>query len=111
MGRGGRVNKLNKEIAHIKWQLYSPKANTPWKATARLQAMLDFYQQQLKQIKENPTPHAHSVNIKNINVINDKTKTTPPPKSKVPQYVERCPRDCPGPLDSPHCRSTCLVRQ
>jgi len=52
----------------------------------------------IKQKK--PLTPAHSA----IKVIN--TKITPPPPKPLPKREKTCPKDCPGPLESPHCEMT-----
>jgi len=100
--RGGQKSKITKRIAHIKWLLYT---NTPpaWATAQKLTAELDFLKETLQQRK--PNTATHSANIK---VINEKLINKPQSPKPLPKRPDVCPNDCPGPLFSAHCKSTCM---
>lgn len=101
--RGGLKNKIIKRIAHIKWLLYTNKTPPPWATAQKLTAELDFLKETLQQRK--PQTATHSARIE---IINNKVKKKPPSPKPLPKKPAACPNDCPGPLYSPFCESTCL---
>jgi len=79
--------------------LFKKQPPPPWATAQKLQDELDFLNSSLEQKK--PLTPAHSA----IKVIN--TKITPPLPKPLPKREKTCPKDFPGPLDSPFCQMTC----
>jgi len=102
--RGGLKNKVNKRIAHIKWLLYTKTPPPAWITAQKLQSELDYLKTSLEV--KNPIHATHSANIQ---VINNVKLTKPPSPKQLPKRPKLCPKDCEGPLNSPHCEYTCAA--
>jgi len=95
-------HKISKRIAHVKWLLFKKQPPPPWATAQKLQSELDFLKSSIEQKK--PLTPAHSA----IKVIN--SKITPPLPKPFPKREKTCPKDCPVPLESPHCEMTCAEK-
>jgi len=102
--RGGVKTKVNKRIAHIKWLLFTKTPPPAWSTAQKLQSELDYLKASLLTFKH-PITKAHSA-IKSIDTKSNTNLNIPKP---LPKRQDACPRDCPGPLESAHCKSTCML--
>ena len=103
MARGGVKNKINKRIARLKWLLYANPTPPPWATAQKLQKELDFLKSTL--LEKKPITPTHS-NIKTL-ICKTTNKTLPHQPKEIPKEKEKCPGDCPGPLESVSCKYTC----
>lgn len=104
--RGGVKRKIKKRISHIKGLLY---ANTPppvWATVQKLQAELDYLKSSLEH--KIPNPAGHSAKIKNVNA---KLLIKHLSSKQLPKRPDVCPSDCPVPLYSGACKSTCMLTE
>jgi len=83
------------------WLFFKNQTPPPWATAQKLQEELDFLNPSL--VNKKLIAPAHSV----IKTINKDTKITPPLPKYIPKRIKVCPKDSPGPLESPFCKSTC----
>lgn len=107
--RSGVVKRLKARKAEILKLLNS--GDIKWTQSVKIHAEVEYIKKVLNErINQNkttntPTKSTYSA-IRNIAKTN-KTQS-PPRKTEIPKPRKECPKDCPGPLESPFCEATCL---